>query len=230
VSEPAARERRWTEQDLLDDVAAGPQGPAVGAFLDVGGTLIDGHSLGALARHHLRAGHVAPADLARVLLVGLRGGPGEEDVERLFELGLRAWAGRTEDELVELGERMWRRAVAGSLHPEAWRLVAAHRRAGPVGAARAHEQPLGGAAPRPGRGRPRYHVRAVRQHAHRGAVRRAQVDGGERVDDGHGHRSPGGTAAGGAGRARARTSAVRRRSHQPPGRDGTRRSRSRPCS
>jgi HAD superfamily hydrolase (TIGR01490 family) len=130
VSEPTARERRWTEQDLLDDVAAGPRGPAVGAFVDVGGTLIDGHSLGALARHHLRAGHLTPADLARMLLTGLRGGPGEEGVERLFELGLRAWAGRSEAELAELGERMWRRAVAGSLHPEAWRLVAAHRRAG----------------------------------------------------------------------------------------------------
>jgi HAD superfamily hydrolase (TIGR01490 family) len=120
----------WTERDLLDDVAAGPQGPEVGAFFDFDGTLIDGYSLGVFARHHVRSGHVTPTDLGRMLLIGMRGVTSEEDFERFFVLGMRAWAGRGEDELAELGERLWRQAVAGSLYPEAWRLVAAHRRAG----------------------------------------------------------------------------------------------------
>ena len=120
----------WTEQDLLDDVAAGPQGPDVGAFFDFDGTLIDGYSLGVFARHHVRSGHVTPSDLGRMLLIGMRGVTSEEDFERFFVLGMRSWAGRGEDELTELGERLWRQAVAGSLYPEAWRLVAAHRRAG----------------------------------------------------------------------------------------------------
>ncbi len=120
----------WTEQDLLDDVAEGPQGPEVGAFFDFDGTLIDGYSLGVFARHHVRSGHATPTDLGRMLLIGMRGVTTEEDFERFFVLGMRAWAGRSEDELVELGERLWRQAVAGSLYPEAWRLVAAHRQAG----------------------------------------------------------------------------------------------------
>src|SRR6516162_62887 len=42
---------------------------------------------------------------------------------------MRVWAGRSEDELAELGERLFVQAISGSLYPEGWRLVEAHRRA-----------------------------------------------------------------------------------------------------
>src|SRR5918998_2212134 len=74
--------------------------------------------------------HVTPADLARMLLIGLRGVTTEEDFEEFFLLGMKAWAGRSEDELVELGERLFVQGIAGSLYPEAWRLVTAHLQAG----------------------------------------------------------------------------------------------------
>lgn len=120
----------WTEDDLVADVAAGPAGPGTGAFFDFDGTLIDGFSLGAFARHHLRSGHVTPGDAGRMLLLGLRGVTTEDDFESFFLLGMRAWAGRSVDELAELGERLWRQGIAGALYPEAWRLVQAHLRAG----------------------------------------------------------------------------------------------------
>jgi phosphoserine phosphatase len=123
-------EALWTEDDLVADVEAGPRGPRIGAFFDFDGTLIDGYSLGAFARHHLRSGHVTPADAGRMLLLGMRGVTSEEDFERFFLLGMRSWAGRSADELTELGERLWRQGVAGALYPEAWRLVQAHRNAG----------------------------------------------------------------------------------------------------
>ncbi|HXV93298.1 MAG TPA: HAD family hydrolase, partial [Pseudonocardia sp.] len=104
----------WTEEQLLADVEAGPGGPRIGAFFDFDGTLIDGYSLAAFARHHLRSLHVPPADLGRLLLIGLRGVTTEEDFERFFVLGMRSWAGRSEDELVELGERLWVQGIAGS--------------------------------------------------------------------------------------------------------------------
>jgi HAD superfamily hydrolase (TIGR01490 family) len=127
VSHP---DRLWTEDDLVADVEGGPQGPRIGAFFDFDGTLIDGYSLRAFARHHLRSGHVTPGDAGRMLLLGLRGVSTEEDFETFFLLGMRSWAGRSEDELVELGERLWRQGIAGALYPEAWRLVQAHRLAG----------------------------------------------------------------------------------------------------
>ena len=122
--------RPWSEQQLIADVEAGPQGPRVGSFFDFDGTLIDGYSLSAFARHHLRSLQIAPADLGRMLLTGLRGVTTEEDFERFTVLSMRAWAGRSEDELAELGERLFVQAISGSLYPEAWRLVQAHKRAG----------------------------------------------------------------------------------------------------
>lgn len=120
----------WTEDQLLDDVDASPPGPRVGAFFDFDGTVIDGYSLAAFARHHLRSLHVTPVDLGQLLLTGLRGVTTEEDFERFTDAGMRAWAGRSEDELVELGERLFVQGIAGSLYPEAWRLITAHLRAG----------------------------------------------------------------------------------------------------
>src|SRR5215510_5949124 len=127
VSNPS---QLWSEEQLLADVEGGPQGPRVGALRDFDGTLINGYSLSAFARHYLRSGRVAPADLGQLLLTGLRGVTTEEDFERLTVLSMRVWAGRSEDELSELGERLFVQAISGSLYPEGWRLVAAHRRAG----------------------------------------------------------------------------------------------------
>src|SRR5499427_8223438 len=127
VSNPS---QLWSEEQLLADVEEGPEGPRVGAFLDFDGTLIDGYSLSAFARHYLRSGRVAPADLGQLLLTGLRGVTTEEDFERLTVLSMRVWAGRTEDELSELGERLFVQGISGSLYPEGWHLVEAHQRAG----------------------------------------------------------------------------------------------------
>src|SRR5260221_2351322 len=131
VSHPSqSAARPWSEEQLIADVEAGPQGPRVGSLFDFDGTLIDGYSLSAFARHHLRSLQIAPADLGRLLLTGIHGVTTEEDFERFTVLSMRTWAGRSEDELAELGERLFVQAISGSLYPEAWRLVEAHRRAG----------------------------------------------------------------------------------------------------
>ena len=120
----------WSEEDLIAAVETGPKGPHIGAFFDFDGTLIDGYSLSAFARHHLRSLQVTPADLGRMLLTGIRGVTSEEDFEQFTVLSMRTWAGRNEDELAELGERLFVQGISGSLYPEAWRLVEAHQRAG----------------------------------------------------------------------------------------------------
>src|SRR5215472_12630743 len=127
-SQPAAGP--WSEQDLIAAVESGPKGPDIGAFFDFDGTLIDGYSLSAFARHHLRSLEVAPADLGRMLLTGIRGVTSEEDFEQFTVLSMHVWAGRSEDELAELGERLFVQGIARSLYPEGWRLVEAHQRAG----------------------------------------------------------------------------------------------------
>src|SRR5499427_8899936 len=116
---------QWSEEQLIADVEAGPRGRQVGAFFDFDGTLIDGYSLSAFARHHLRSLDVTPADLGRMLLTGIRGVTSEEDFEQFTMLSMRTWAGRSEDELAELGERLFVQGISGSLYPEGWRLVEA---------------------------------------------------------------------------------------------------------
>ena len=120
----------WSAEELIAAVEGGPEGPHIGAFFDFDGTLIDGYSLSAFARHHLRSLQVTPADLGRMLLTGIRGVTSEEDFERFTVLSMHTWAGRSEDELAELGERLFVQGISGSLYPDAWRLVEAHQRAG----------------------------------------------------------------------------------------------------
>ncbi len=120
----------WSADELIAAVEAGPKGPHIGAFFDFDGTLIDGYSLSAFVRHHLRSLQVTPADLGRMLLTGIRGVTSEEDFEQFTVLSMHTWAGRSEDELAELGERLFVQGISGSLYPEGWHLVEAHQRAG----------------------------------------------------------------------------------------------------
>ncbi|HEY0640965.1 MAG TPA: HAD-IB family hydrolase [Pseudonocardiaceae bacterium] len=116
--------------ELVEEVLAGPAGPRVGAFFDYDGTVIDGYSVTAFAVDRVRRLNLTPGEAARTLLVGLRG-IGDPDAFTTFVTdSLRSWAGRSEDELEELGERLFTRWIAGSLYPQAWELVKAHQRMG----------------------------------------------------------------------------------------------------
>src|SRR5258708_39906978 len=97
--------RPWSEEQLIADVEAGPQGPRVGSLFDFDGTLIDGYSLSAFARHHLRSLQIAPADLGRLLLTGIHGVTTEGDRARFPGLSMRTRGGRSADAHAERGER-----------------------------------------------------------------------------------------------------------------------------
>jgi len=54
----------------------------------------------------------------------------EEEFEELLRGGIAGWAGRSVEDITELGERLFRQSVAGSLSHEMWGLVKAHQRRG----------------------------------------------------------------------------------------------------
>jgi HAD superfamily hydrolase (TIGR01490 family) len=114
--------------EAVADVLAGPPGRAVGAFFDFDGTVIDGYSAKDFYRHRMRSFEIGPLEAARTLMLGLRGVTSEADFERFVALGFAAWSGRSEDELAELGERLFAQQIAGRLFPEAWQLIRAHER------------------------------------------------------------------------------------------------------
>ncbi len=119
-----------TLDTLLEEVRTGPSGPRIAAFFDFDGTLIDGYSAAALYSHRLRNFEIGPAEAAHTVLAGLRGPLSEDQFAQLVERGIRGWAGRADDDLAELGERLFVQGIAGMLFHDAWRLIKAHQRRG----------------------------------------------------------------------------------------------------
>ncbi len=116
--------------DLLADIAAGPQGPEVGAFFDFDGTLIDGYSATLYFRERLTKGQIGPAELFGTLVEVFNMKSRGHDVTRLVEVALEALAGREVAELEQFAAEMWRTRIAPKVYPDARRLVAAHLNAG----------------------------------------------------------------------------------------------------
>lgn len=113
---------------LIAEVLGGPVGPRIGAFFDFDGTIIDGYSAFVYWRDRLRQRQVTPSELARSLLAGLDMELSGADVTGLAEVAARVWAGRPEDELTELGERLFVQEIARMVYPEAREIVRAHQR------------------------------------------------------------------------------------------------------
>ena len=119
-----------TVDELIEQIKVAPDGPKVAAFFDFDGTLIDGYSAGALLAHRARNFELGPDEFVRTLRSALGGPLDEVAFEDLLVQGIRGWVGRTEDDLLELGEQLFTQEIAGSLFYGAWRLVRAHQNCG----------------------------------------------------------------------------------------------------
>jgi putative phosphoserine phosphatase/1-acylglycerol-3-phosphate O-acyltransferase len=115
---------------LLAEIDAGPEGPEIGAFFDFDGTLIAGYSAEAFVLDAIRRRKVDPQMMVRSLLAGLDMQLRGSDVTALMDIAAEAGKGRREEALVELGQRLFRERVAGTVYPEARAIVKAHQRRG----------------------------------------------------------------------------------------------------
>ncbi|MDQ6835355.1 MAG: HAD-IB family hydrolase [Actinomycetota bacterium] len=116
---------------MVAEVKRAPAGPQLGAFFDVDGTVIDGFSALAFYRHRARSFDIGLSEAARTLAFGLQ--RGEVSTERFAEfmaLAIGSWAGSSEQEMEELGAKLFRTDIASTLFPEAWALICAHRARG----------------------------------------------------------------------------------------------------
>jgi putative phosphoserine phosphatase / 1-acylglycerol-3-phosphate O-acyltransferase len=115
---------------LIDEIETGPGGPEVGAFFDLDGTLIAGYSASVFYQEFIRRRQIAPGDVARslgaVIDQSLRGG----DVTPLVEIAAGSFRGRPEEELTELGQRLFVQRIAGMVYPDSRQIVRAHQRMG----------------------------------------------------------------------------------------------------
>lgn len=105
-----------------------PFDPEGVAFFDLDRTLIDGYSVLPFVAEGLTSGLLRPTRLlarAQAILEAGNGGLGD-----LVEEFLQALEGVAEADLDRLGERVFRRHLAGRVHPEARALMRAHRERG----------------------------------------------------------------------------------------------------
>jgi putative phosphoserine phosphatase/1-acylglycerol-3-phosphate O-acyltransferase len=117
-------------EDVIADIKAGPGGPKVAAFFDFDGTLIQGYSANALIAHRARNFELGPDEFVRTMLAALGGPLDEAAFKDLMLQGIRGWVGRTDDDLMELGEQLFAQEIAGALFHGTWRLVRAHQNKG----------------------------------------------------------------------------------------------------
>jgi putative phosphoserine phosphatase/1-acylglycerol-3-phosphate O-acyltransferase len=114
----------------LADVEASPEGPRVGAFFDLDGTLIAGYSARYLAEEQLRTRQLGVNDLVRTVAAAARAGAGQGGFEELLRAGAAGWRGRLDDDMAEMGERLFRQKIEQRIYPEMRELVRAHQQRG----------------------------------------------------------------------------------------------------
>jgi putative phosphoserine phosphatase / 1-acylglycerol-3-phosphate O-acyltransferase len=115
---------------LVEQIEEGPGGPEVGAFFDLDGTLIAGYSANVFYQEFLRRRQMSAADVVRSLGAAIDQGIRGSDVTPLMEIAAGSFKGRPEEELTELGERLFVQRIAGMVYPDSRSIVRAHQRMG----------------------------------------------------------------------------------------------------
>lgn len=115
---------------LLEEVAAGPAGPEVGAFFDLDGTLVSGFTATAHAGHRIRNRQAKLGEVLGVIEASVRYRLGRMEFERLIVRAAGYLRGESLAELDDLGELLFHRHIEPRVF-EAMRLVVrAHQERG----------------------------------------------------------------------------------------------------
>ncbi|MBU3750337.1 MAG: HAD-IB family hydrolase [Mycobacterium sp.] len=116
--------------DPLAQIAAGPAGPAGGAFFDCDGTLVAGFTAVAHAGDRIRRGQARVGEVLGVVEASLRYKLGRMQFERLLVRAAGYLRGESLDELEEIGERLFAEQVVHKVYPLMRQIVEAHRQRG----------------------------------------------------------------------------------------------------
>ncbi len=114
----------------MAEVEASPEGPHVGAFFDLDGTLVAGFTVAAVTKDRLRHREVGASELLHMMQLALEYRLGRHHFENVIEGAMRSARGRLAEDVEELGERVFRQSVADLIYPEMRELVRAHQRRG----------------------------------------------------------------------------------------------------
>jgi len=115
---------------LLQDIADSPSGPSTCAVFDFDGTIISGYSATAFLKDQIARGEISPADLVQLTQAATRFGLGSLGFSALMTVHAQYLAGRSEADYIANSERLFRRAIAKLIYPEARQLIEAHQSKG----------------------------------------------------------------------------------------------------
>ena len=112
------------------EVDASPEGPGIGAFFDLDGTLVAGFTAAVHTRDRLLRREVSPGDFLRMTQLAVEYKLGRREIETLIAGGASTARGRPAEDVEEMGERIFTQYVADQIYPEMRDLVLAHQRRG----------------------------------------------------------------------------------------------------
>ena len=115
---------------LLQNIADSEDGPQICALFDFDGTIISGYSASAFLKDQIVRGELSPADLAQLTQAATRFGLGSLGFSAFMAVHAQYLAGRPEADYIANSERLFRRAIARLIYPEARQLIEAHRAKG----------------------------------------------------------------------------------------------------
>lgn len=112
------------------EIEASPEGPEVGAFFDLDGTLVAGFTGVIMTRDRLRRGQMGVGEFIGMVQAGLNHQLGRSEFEDLIGKGARMLRGSSLDDIDELAERLFVQKIVGRIYPEMRELVRAHQARG----------------------------------------------------------------------------------------------------
>src|SRR5580698_9017949 len=112
------------------EVDASQEGPNVGAFFDLDGTLVAGYTAAAQTRDRVRRRDLRAVEFLMIVQLAVEFRLGRRTFETLIEGSARTVEGRQAREVDEMGERIFQQSVADLIYPEMRELVRAHQRRG----------------------------------------------------------------------------------------------------
>ncbi|MGE0782923.1 MAG: HAD family hydrolase [Mycolicibacterium sp.] len=123
-------ERAADPVDQVAEIAASLQGPEVGAFFDLDGTLVDGFTAAAHAGDRIRRRQAHIGEITGVIEAAMRYRFGRMEFERLLARAAGYLRGESLAELDEVGARLFAERVRSRVFPLMREIVAAHQRRG----------------------------------------------------------------------------------------------------
>ena len=112
------------------EVDASPEGPKIGAFFDLDGTLVAGFTVAAITKDRLRRREVGATEFLHMMQLAVEYRLGRHQFENVIDGAVRSTRGRLAEDVEEMGERIFQQSVADLIYPEMRELVRAHQRRG----------------------------------------------------------------------------------------------------